>query len=412
MSSRLSRLRLRERIQRLFEDPEKAERERKEFAESKETLSRRKRRLDTREHNIRAAEAGIFKSDRWANLVIGDYNPDKIGVPTYKKMKKYDARVRAGLDILEMAITSVPWEIKHEDDDVQEFCKWTLERLRRPTFGRALSGVMTAHWAGYSVTETVWEYVPDQKRWSLRRELGLKTLDPETIKFFTAQTGQLLKVEQTISGQTVKLDTERMLLYPFNQEFGNWYGESLLQAAYKNWFIKDNMLKFANIAFERFGAPIMLGIARDIKSVDNVEDVLSHLYARSVGVLVKQDLKEDPTDIRILESKRASMPFMEYIDYHNRMILERMLIGEPLLKGGGGVYGPRIPYAVLKNRMEEIRRGISEAMSYLLDLLVEVNFDTTKPARIEFGPVDEEAVESRVESELDKDIELPGGRLT
>lgn len=396
MSSRIRKWKVRERILNLLRDPT-------EFA----ALAERERKLRVREQRISEAEKGIFKSDKWANLVLGDYNPDKIGVPTYRKMAEYDAQVRSGLEILGMGVSGVPWEIDHEDDDVKEFITWNLERLRRPTFDSALKDIMTAHWAGYSVTETVWEFMPDEKKWGLRRELGLKTLDPETIKFFTHQTGRLLKVEQTVGSSPVNLDMKRLLISSFDKKFGNWYGESLLRACYKNWFIKDNMLKFANIAFERFGAPIMLGVAKDIKSSENVEDVLSHLYARSVGVLTVQD-KEDPTDIRVIESKRATMPFMEYIDYHNRMILQRMLIGEPLLKGGGGVYGPRIPYAILERRLKGVQIEIADVLAYLLDMLVDLNFDTKKPAKLKFGPIPKEEVLGRVEEAMEKSVDLEG----
>lgn len=379
---------LRTRIGNFLKNPEM-------FAQQEAELSQRAQALRIKEYNIRTKEAGIFKSDLWANLVVGDYNPDKIGIDVYKKMVEYDAQVRSGLEILEMGVM-VPWEIQHENEDVKEFLTWTLERLRRPTFEESIREIMTAVWAGYSVSETVWEYVRDQKKYSLRRELGLKTFDPETVKFYSTPKGHLKRITQTVGGQIVELDLRRCLVYSYQKKFGNWYGESILRACYKNWFIKDNMLKFANIAFERFGAPIMLGVARDIKSIDEVEDVLTHLYARSVGVIAKRGEK-DPTDIKILESKRATMPFMDYINYHNRLILQRMLIGEPILKGGGGVYGPRITYEILQSRLSEIRRGVSGTLSTLLDLLTELNFDVRKPAKLVFAPVPQEEVLGKLE---------------
>jgi len=398
MSSR--QVKLRERVTNFWRDPDWFTQKEKQFAQQE-------RDLEVKKHNLEAKEEGIYKSDLWANLVIGDYNPDKIGVETYRKMEEYDAQVKTGLEILEMGVM-VPWEIQHPDPAVVEFVTWCLNRIRKPTFLEALREIMTAVWAGYSVTESVWEYIPDQHKYALRRELGLKTLDPETIKFVTAQNGQLLKVIQTVPGSTPSyLDTQRLIVYSYGKKFGNWYGESILRGCYKEWFIKDNMLKFANIAFERFGAPIMLGIAADVKSMENVEEALTHLYARSVGTIWKRST-EDPTDIKILESKRASMPFMEYINYLNRMILQRMLVGESLLRGGGGVYGPKITFSILSMRYNEIRTGVSSALSDLVDLIVDVNFDTKVPAKIVLGPMPQEEIIKETEKAMERIEDVPG----
>jgi len=372
------------------------------FLRNPDYIAQEEERLDKK---ALQQEKGIFKSEQWANLVIGDYNPDKIDIPTYKRMFDFDAQVRAGVDILEMGVIGVPWKIQHDSQEIEDFITWSFDRMRRPSFYNALQNIMTALPFGFSVTESVWEYSVERKKYTLRKERGLKTFDPETIKFYTEQKGKLLRVSETIGGTTVDLPIDRSLIWSYNSKFGNWYGESLLKACYKNWFIKDNMLKFANIAFERFGAPILLGVAKDVKAMDEVEETLKHLYARSVGTIVKRS-EDDPTDIKVLESRRASMPFMEYIDYHNKQILLRMLIGEPILRGGGGVYGPRIPFSILQERFKEVRLGVASALDDLLDLIVQLNFDTDKPAKIVFGPVPEAAVEEKVEKALSTEVDL------
>jgi hypothetical protein len=369
-------------------------------------LAARTESLNKREKRIAETEEGLFKAP-WEALGLGDYNPDKIGIDTYDKMINYDSQVRKGLDILEMGVLYVPWEIKHPDPAIVEFLTWSLKRLRHPTFTEALREIMSAIGYGFSVTESIWEYAPEKKKWTLRQNLGLKTLDPLKITFYTDSKGHLLKIGQKIGGSDNDLPLDRTIVFSYNKKFGNWYGESLLRACYKNWFIKDNMLKFANIAFERFGAPIMLGVAKDLSSQSQVLDTLEHLYARSVAVLTKRG-EDDPSDIRVLESKRASMPFMDYINYHDRMILERMLIGETLLKGGGGVYGPKMPYEILNHRLDEIRRGISGALSDVLDMLVDLNFDTDEPAELVFGLPPIQAIEDKVQKAIEPQITYEG----
>jgi len=387
---------IRKRVQNFLRDPNWTSEQEQKFVD-------REKVLKFREEKVSEKETGLYRSETWANLVIGDYNPDKISLETYKKMVDFDSQVRKGLDILEMGVLYVPWEIKHSNQEIKDFVTWSLKRMRHPTFEEALREIMSAIPYGFSVTESVWEYVEGKKKWSVRKDLGLKTFDPENITFFSDPMSHLKKVELKADAETIPLPMDRLIVYSYNKKFGNWYGESILRACYKNWFIKDNMLKFANIAFERFGAPIMLGISKDITSKAEVLGVLEHLFARSVGVVVKKG-EEDPTDIKVLESRRASMPFMDYINYHDRMILERMLIGETLLKGGGGVYGPKMPYEILNHRLQEIRRGVSGALSDLLDMLVNLNFDTDEPAELVFGPIPEIKIQEEVEKAMSERI--------
>ncbi|GAH50701.1 unnamed protein product, partial [marine sediment metagenome] len=106
-------------------------------------------------------------------------------------------------------------------------------------------GMISAIAYGFSVTEIVFE--ENRGKWLVRTSNGLKTLNPEYIKFFSDPFGNLMKIEENIGGSSVDLPLDRMLIWSHNRKFGNWYGESLLNACYKNWFIKDAMLKFANI---------------------------------------------------------------------------------------------------------------------------------------------------------------------
>jgi len=349
-------------------------------------------RLEKLQHRL-DTDTGIMRAGTWANLITGDYNPDEIGMDEYNRMFLYDSQVRAGYDLIDMGVLMKPWRIRHPDEEVVATLTAALRRMKKPSIRDAMKQMLTAIIYGFSVTEIVFE---DYKRsWVPRQLNGLKTLDPTYIKFFSDEFGNLHKIEQQIptifgsGGYTdgyPSLPLDRTLVWSHDMRFGNWYGESLLGACYKNWYIKDAMLKFANIAYERFGAPVYLGFASNMKDMENIQNAIEHLYAYSQATILKRG-PEDTANVDILESKRAEMPFDRYIRYQDEMILRRMLIGQKLFEGGGGTYGPKVPFDIILMRFEDFRMELLDQMNQMLSITAELNWELSVPPIFEFAPL-------------------------
>ncbi len=339
----------------------------------------------TQQLNHFMTDIGVQK-DRWALLSTGDYNPDEISMTEYKKMVNYDANVIAGFDLIKMGVLMKPWKIVHPDQEIRMTITNALNQMTQPTFRDACKEMMKAIAFGFSVTETVFS---DYKGKFLmpRKTNGLKTFDPETITFFSDPYGNLTKVEQlSTSLGTVVLPLDRTLVWSHEKEYGNFYGTPILRGCYSNWFIKQAMLKFANISYERFGSPILLGTARNEKESAAVLEALEHIYARSQAVITKHD-KDDPTAIDVLESKRAEMPFQRYIDYQDNMILRRMLIGQRIFEGGGGVYGPKVPMDLILMRFEDFRLELQDTLNSLMQIITDLNWNVDVYPTVEFEPL-------------------------
>ncbi len=373
-----------------------------EMVENYDTISLRLQRM-TQQRDKLSEDVGAYKATQWANLAIGDYNPELVDFAEYTKMMN-DAQVRAGFDLIEMGVLMKPWKIRHPDPDVVTALTLNLERLIYPGFRNAMKEMLTALEYGFSVTEIVFE---DYKgNWLIRKANGLKTLDPQYIKFFSDPYGNLEKIEERIGGNRIELPLERELVWSHNRKFGNWYGESLLRACYKNWFIKDAMLKFANIAYERFGSPILMGVAPTPGDMDNVLETMEHLYARSQGVLLKRNAK-DTTAIEIIESKRRQMPFDSYIRYQDEMILRRMLIGQKLFEGGGGTYGPKVPFDIILMRFEDFRLELTGTVNQMLTFIGELNWELEVHPKLVFAPLttmDMAAIRSTIMESIERGI--------
>ncbi len=373
-----------------------------EMVDTDDTISLRLQRM-TQQRDKLSEDIGAYKAPQWANLAIGDYNPDLVDFVEYDKMMN-DAQVRAGFDLIEMGVLMKPWKIRHPDPDVVSVLTANLDRLVYPGFRNGMKEMLSALAYGFSVTEIVFEEY--KGKWLIRKSNGLKTLDPQYIKFFSDPYGNLEKIEERIGGNRIELPLERELVWSHGRHFGNWYGDSLLRACYKNWFIKDAMLKFANIAYERFGSPLLLGTAPSPGDMENVLATMEHLYARSQAVLLKRNDK-DTTAIDIIESKRRQMPFDSYIRYQDEMILRRMLIGQKLFEGGGGTYGPKVPFDIILMRFEDFRLELTGVADQMLTFVGELNWELEVPPKLVFAPLttmDMAAIRSTIMESIEKGI--------
>lgn len=78
-------------------------------------------------------------------------------------------------------------------------------------------------------------------------------------KFNVARDGGLISILQhPVVGSTkpIEIDVSRLVMYVNEREGGNWTGMSLLRMAYKNWLIKDRLLRTQSQSIDRNGMGI------------------------------------------------------------------------------------------------------------------------------------------------------------
>lgn len=80
-----------------------------------------------------------------------------------------------------------------------------------------------------------------------------------------AEDGGLVYIKQNINQMasitTKEIPVDRLVAYVWDQEGGNWVGRSMLRSIYRNWLIKDRLLRVDAIKHERngVGTPIVEG---------------------------------------------------------------------------------------------------------------------------------------------------------
>lgn len=100
------------------------------------------------------------------------------------------------------------------------------------------------------------------------RKLGPRM--PRTIAAVNvADDGGLVSIEQDSGAGTVVIPVTRLVAYVHDQEGGNWLGSSLLRPAYKDWIIKDRLLRVQAQTIDRngMGIPLYTG-AENEESLD------------------------------------------------------------------------------------------------------------------------------------------------
>ena len=195
-----------------------------------------------------------------------------LSIAVYDKMRREDSQVGSVLRAVTFPIRSTTWMIDPAGarDEVVEL---VAESLGLPVKGRPVAAPLRTRDRfdfdehlrlallelvyGHSVFEQV--YRIDGGRQYLRK---LAWRPPRTIaEWDVATDGGLVAVKQHgIAGRKgeVRIPVDRLVVYTSEREGANWVGQSLLRTAYKNWLLKDRMLRAQALTVERNG----LGIPR------------------------------------------------------------------------------------------------------------------------------------------------------
>lgn len=194
--------------------------------------------------------------------------PDSIDV--FDQMRSEDSQVGSVLRAVMLPIRSGTWQLDPAGAD-DAVVALVAEDLGLPVKGQEADPPLRTRdrfsWEehlrlallslvyGHSYFEQV--YRPEGDRLRLRK---LAWRPPRSIdKVEVARDGGLIGIRQHGVSQLIGVD--RLVAYVNEREGGNWTGRSLLRTAYKNWLLKDRMLRAQALTVERngLGVPVYEG---------------------------------------------------------------------------------------------------------------------------------------------------------
>jgi hypothetical protein len=336
-----------------------------------------------------AQEIGIYKDDTYDRYDSEDFNPSDFDLDVYEKMLK-DGQVKAGLDIIKLSATARGFTVTGDDNESKKYADFINENfeLIRGNVEDVLGEMLTALEYGYSATEKVFDYDRNSGKIMLKK---MKVLNPHSIAVKTDRFGDIEYVKQSIGSKQIKIRPEKIIWYAHDKKFGNPYGNSVLRTVYKHWFIKDKMYRFANIAYERYGTPLLVGQVQDAKDVGKMKKLLSRINGLTGLAISGGD------EIKAIQGSNAD--FVGYIEHHDRKIMEGLLVPPMLLglsRGQGGSYAMSSnQFDVFMIRLQALQRDLKALIEEeIIRPLIDMNFPNVKKyPSFNFKPLADEDTE-------------------
>jgi hypothetical protein len=311
-------------------------------------------------------------------LDLGEYNAELMGrnaIPTYEKMRRTDAQVRATLWACKLPILSAKWEImpasletrksklenRSSDVPVSSFqfpvsntgagkptdakAKEAAEFVRENLFGGLETRTGNGAWAsqnwqsvianallmldfGCAVHEDVWTVDGDVIR--LR---SLPSRLPLTFyRWHTEPDGETLVALEQYGYRrqeflNVLLPAGKMARFTYQQEGANFWGIALQRAMYPHWFIKTSLYRLEGITNERnsLGIPVFR-LAPGFSSEDKQA---AYNYVTRLASHEATGMVEPPGDattgFRIVGYQGQLRDLLPSIQHHNEMIARAAL---------------------------------------------------------------------------------------
>ena len=255
-------------------------------------------------------------------------NPSSVSVETFKRMIDTDDTIGSGIDFLVMALLARLGRYEHKSPEVTQYVNKALDEIRGGKT-TAISHILSASWAGFSVTEKVWANKPD----GFLPEI-LVPLPQSTVLFETERTGEIssdgilqyqrnynpmllsqgvgffggviggfgfigspvrpdifakfgdlpfpLRTANAYSYLSLRIPKAKCIHFamPMQGQLGNPYGRSLLRRAYKWYVLKDEIIKMMAIALDRKGTPLNIIFANSNVTLQDGDKTSDQTNAR------------------------------------------------------------------------------------------------------------------------------------
>jgi len=262
-------------------------------------------------------------------------NPDKLidkkGWDFVKEMAADDT-IHSCLEIKKIGRLSTDYNIEpagesQEDKKIAEFVKYSLEHMQG-TFVDVLKNIYSAIEFGFSVSEINWQQYTEGEWKGFIGLKSIKTRDQKHIVFKTDKHGNIEEVIQKrdyISNlkKDVHIPRNKCIVYTPNATSSNPYGEPELKFVFKPYLAKKWVVRFWNIALERFGAGITIGTYTEGMQGQKtyLENVLRNLQSKT------EIVKPDGIDIDFKNPMTGGKMAYEFaLEKHETAIARALLI--------------------------------------------------------------------------------------
>jgi SPP1 gp7 family putative phage head morphogenesis protein len=337
------------------------------------------------------------KSSLYPNSTFEPYNPDKL----YQKRGSYDLldkmraddQIKPILEFKKSIVLGSGHYIDSDNNEIKEFWDYALSDYFEGQFQSSLFEMLSSIDFGFSISELIYKTdvikeLGNKPFWMLK---NIKTRPPHSFELSTDNFGNLSKVTQWQQyGGQIEVPLDKIIHCTHLSEFGNPYGTSdLTVAVYRSWFSKDNIIRFWNIALERFSNPIPHAKYPKGAGKQTKDDLLKATKNFSAKDSI---VTEDNITIELLRAEPQPQIFKEAIDTHDLRIARSMLMpdllglsGAQASSGGLGDSMGAVQFAIFMEVMKKIRNNLLALLNRkIIKPLTNYNFGEKEWAELKF----------------------------
>lgn len=309
-------------------------------------------------------------------LEIPGLPPNSLPYSTYDQMEQ-DTMVQTALTVKKLGVLAPQFRVEPANDSDgakrrAEFVDSVFAEMDGSPWSVAYHA-MDAFAKGWSVQELVWR----QTAGTLILE-AIRPKDPSMFGIEVDEFGKLTGLTLQVPGEpVVRLPRDKFVVFQNRARYGRSKGRSDLDAAWRHWVMKTQLISAWKQHLERFAMPTLVGrYQRGVPANEQVAllDALKNLATRN-AVTFPNDIEVDT----IGGAKEASNGFLDAIEFHNREIA-RAILGQTLTTDEGRRVGSlalgKVHLQVLLIQLESIRREIADLVmtEQVIRPLIEVNF--------------------------------------
>ena len=322
------------------------------------------------------------------------YNPDDLierdGVVVYQQMLR-EPYVKAALRQIKMGVTSLPWDVAPASDAPEDvaaarFIRYNFDHLEG-VFEQDLYDILDALDVGHSITEKVYRVL---NRGEFAGKVGLRCLKAKDPSLFEFQTDRFLNITALVLSldfdDPIDLAPGDFIIFSHLGRYESPYGQSELRAAYRAYWLIDNVWKFRAVYLEKFGGPTLVAKhpAGALESErTRLLDILQTVQ-NETGIVIPEDVTIEAIDI----ATRGEADYRSAIEDLRKEILVGLL-GSFLTAEEGSRTGARALGEVHRDTVQIFVRFLARLLAntineQLVRPLVELNFASAEIPRLAF----------------------------
>lgn len=288
----------------------------------------------------------------------------------YENVFNNDASILQAVNLITDALVGSLGEVEHPDPDIQQFLQLTLDNLSDNysiNLRDKIKEIITITlWAGFSVTENIYENVD-----GVILLKDLVTYHPSTLIIRTDKKGRLVEGAPSYEGVPylsgiyqssydansdegeVRLPLWKIIYLSHKQQFNNYYGTSIIEPIYRWHVLKEAFIDMLTVTLDKYGKPTTVYLIprrtsansefdpileEDVRMTD--AQVLQRQLddAESVGDITNIILEYSDTDakpeVKIIQPpSNVNTVFLEAIKFCEKQQIKSLLLPYGIIEG-------------------------------------------------------------------------------